>query len=40
VGGYEILDKIEEIETNKSDKPLKNIKIISTICYHNPFKIV
>lgn len=37
VGGLDTLNKMEQIETDKKDKPLIDIKILSTEVYVNPF---
>lgn len=36
--GYNILDKIEEIETDGADKPKQEVKITSTIVLSNPYR--
>lgn len=38
VQGLEILDKMERCETDKKDKPLRDIKILSTTVYQDPFE--
>eukprot|EP01080_Neovahlkampfia_damariscottae_P004354 gene4354-7710_t len=38
VGGKKILKQIESVERTKSDKPLKDIKILNTIVYFDPFE--
>eukprot|EP01084_Bolivina_argentea_P250149 419039_1 len=38
VGGMNVLNRMEEVEVNeKNDKPLKDIKILKTVVYQNPF---
>ena len=38
VGGIEILERINEMDTDLNEKPAKEIKIISTSIYTNPFR--
>ncbi|RWS29326.1 Peptidyl-prolyl cis-trans isomerase-like 2, partial [Leptotrombidium deliense] len=40
VGGMETLDKIEKIETDESDKPKSEIKILKSIVFVDPFQEV
>eukprot|EP01126_Amoeba_proteus_P055520 TRINITY_DN6898_c0_g1_i1.p1 TRINITY_DN6898_c0_g1~~TRINITY_DN6898_c0_g1_i1.p1 ORF type:complete len:529 (-),score=114.15 TRINITY_DN6898_c0_g1_i1:145-1731(-) len=37
VGGLEILRELSHVETDESDRPLEEIKILETIVYKNPF---
>lgn len=40
VGGLDTLDKVELIETDKDDRPLEEVKLLSTQVFVNPFKEV
>ncbi|VDK38660.1 unnamed protein product [Taenia asiatica] len=40
VGGLDTLDKVELVETDKDDRPLEEIKLLSTQVFVNPFKEV
>ncbi|KAM7541013.1 hypothetical protein Aperf_G00000021067 [Anoplocephala perfoliata] len=40
VGGLDTLDKVELVETDKDDRPLEDVKLISTQVFVNPFKEV
>src|ERR1044072_3773985 len=38
VGGKEILDKMESVPTNESDRPLQEIKIVEVIIFVDPYE--
>ena len=40
VGGFEVLDKIEKIKTDRNDKPLSEIKILTSMVFVDPFQEV
>ncbi|VUZ48631.1 unnamed protein product [Hymenolepis diminuta] len=40
VGGLDTLDRVELIETDKDDRPLEEVKLLSTHVFVNPFKEV
>ena len=40
VGGFEVLDKIEKIKTDRNDKPVSEIKILTTMVFVDPFQEV
>ncbi|KAM3177863.1 hypothetical protein ACTXT7_003700 [Hymenolepis weldensis] len=40
VGGLDTLDRVELIETDKDDRPLEEVKLLSTHVFINPFKEV
>lgn len=37
IGGNEVLNKLELIKTDIQDKPIKNVRILNTIVFKNPF---
>jgi len=39
VGGLEILDKLEEIQTDYDEKPLQEIKINRIVVFVDPFEV-
>ena len=38
VGGIQILEKINQMDTDLNQKPVKEIKILKVIVYENPFR--
>ena len=40
VGGFEVLDKIEKIKTDRKDRPVSEIKILTTMVFVDPFQEV
>lgn len=38
VGGNEVLDKMESVPTDSSDRPLNEIKIIEVVVFVNPYE--
>jgi len=40
VGGLEILDKLEEIQTDYDEKPLQEIKINRIVVFVDPFEVI
>ncbi|KAI6650926.1 Peptidyl-prolyl cis-trans isomerase-like 2 [Oopsacas minuta] len=40
VGGFDILDKIEKIKTDKHDLPISEVKILTTMVFVDPFQEV
>lgn len=38
VGGKEILDKMESVPTDESDRPLQEIKIVKIITFVDPYE--
>ena len=40
VGGFEVIDEIEKIETDKKDVPISEVKILTTIVFVDPFQEV
>jgi len=39
VGGLEVLDKLEEIQTDYDEKPLQEIKINRIVVFVDPFEV-
>ena len=40
VGGFEVLDQIEKISTNRRDRPVSEVKILTTMVFVDPFQEV